>query len=42
MCATERITLNSDETETVSIDFDPGMKADRLSDKIAGKLTVVH
>jgi hydrocephalus-inducing protein len=42
MCATERITLASTESETVSIDFDPGMKADRLSDKIAGKLTVVH
>ena len=42
MCATERLTLASTEAETVSIDFDPGMKSDRLSDKIAGKLTVVH
>jgi hypothetical protein len=26
----------------ISIDFDPGMKQDRLSDNITGKLTIAH
>lgn len=41
-CATERLTLANGEPETVSIDFDPGMKQDRLSDNISGKLTIAH
>jgi len=34
--------LNSKETETISIDFDPGMKQDRLSDKIEKRLMISH
>jgi hydrocephalus-inducing protein len=41
-CAAERLTLTNGERETVSIDFDPGMKQDRLSDNITGKLTIAH
>jgi len=41
-CATERLTLTNEEPETISIDFDPGMKQDRLSDNISGKLTISH
>ena len=41
-CATERLTLGNGEPETVSIDFDPGMKQDRVSDNISGKLTIAH
>lgn len=41
-CATERLTLTNGEPETVSIDFDPGMKQDRLSDTITGKLSIIH
>jgi hydrocephalus-inducing protein len=41
-CATERLTLTNGEPETISIDFDPGMKQDRLSDNISGKLTIAH
>lgn len=37
----ERKSLNR-ERETISIDFDPGMKQDRLSDNISGKLTISH
>lgn len=41
-CATERLTLTNTEPEMISIDFDPGMKQDRLSDNITGKLTIAH
>ena len=47
-CATERLTLAASDPntetkpETISIDFDPGMKQDRLSDNITGKLTIAH
>jgi hydrocephalus-inducing protein len=41
-CATEKLTLSNGEPETISIDFDPGMKQDRLSDNITGKLTIAH
>ncbi len=41
-CATERLTLTNGDPEIVSIDFDPGMKQDRLSDNITGKLTISH
>lgn len=37
----ERVSLKR-EPETISIDFDPGMKQDRLSDNISGKLTISH
>lgn len=41
-CPTERLTLADGQPETISIDFDPGMKQDRLSDNISGKLTISH
>ena len=41
-CATETLTLTNGEPEKVSIDFDPGMKQDRLSDNISGKLMISH
>lgn len=41
-CPTEKLTLTNGEPETISIDFDPGMKQDRLSDNITGKLTINH
>lgn len=41
-CPIEKLTLEKDKTETIKIDFDPGMKQDRLSDHINGKLTISH
>jgi len=41
-CATDKLTLTGEDPETISIDFDPGMKQDRLSDNITGKLTISH
>lgn len=41
-CATEKLTLAPQKTETIKIDFDPGMKQDRLSDNISGKLNITH
>ena len=41
-CAAERLTLTPSKIETVKIDFDPGMKQDRLSDNISGKLNITH
>jgi len=41
-CPTEKLTLENNEPQTISIDFDPGMKQDRMSDKISGKLTIAH
>ena len=41
-CATEKLTLAPAKTDTIKIDFDPGMKQDRLSDNISGKLNISH
>ena len=41
-CATEKLTLAPSKAETIKIDFDPGMKQDRLSDNISGKLNISH
>lgn len=41
-CATEKLTLAPSKVETVNIDFDPGMKQDRRSDNISGKLNITH
>jgi hydrocephalus-inducing protein len=41
-CATEKLSLAPKLTETIKIDFDPGMKQDRLSDNISGKLNITH
>jgi hydrocephalus-inducing protein len=41
-CATEKLTLAPSKTETIKIDFDPGMKQDRRSDNISGKLNITH
>lgn len=41
-CATEKLTLAPQRTEQVLIKFDPGMKQDRLSDNISGKLNISH
>jgi hydrocephalus-inducing protein len=41
-CAADKLTLTGKDPETISIDFDPGMKQDRLSDNITGKLTISH
>jgi hypothetical protein len=42
-CPTEKLTLeHKEDFKTISIDFDPGMKQDRMSDKISGKLTIAH
>lgn len=41
-CPVEKLTLEKDGSDTIKIDFDPGMKQDRLSDHINGKLTISH
>ena len=41
-CATEKLTLAPGKMEQVMIKFDPGMKQDRLSDNISGKLNISH
>lgn len=41
-CPTEKLTLAPQKNESVLIKFDPGMKQDRLSDNISGKLTISH
>ena len=41
-CPIEKLTLEKDEQNTIKIDFDPGMKQDRLSDLINGKLIISH
>lgn len=41
-CAAEKLTLAPQKSETIKIDFDPGMKQDRLSDNISGKLNISH
>jgi len=41
-CTIEKLTLEKDKSDTIKIDFDPGMKQDRLSDTINGKLIISH
>jgi len=41
-CATEKLTLAPNRADQVLIKFDPGMKQDRLSDNISGKLNISH
>jgi hydrocephalus-inducing protein len=41
-CPSEKLTLEKDAKEVIRVDFDPGMKQDRLSDHINGKLTISH
>jgi hypothetical protein len=41
-CATEKLQLASGASDSVLIKFDPGMKQDRLSDNITGKLAISH
>lgn len=41
-CATEKLQLQPGSNESVLIKFDPGMKQDRLSDNIGGKLAISH
>lgn len=41
-CPIEKLTLEKDASDVIKIDFDPGMKQDRLSDHINGKLTISH
>jgi hydrocephalus-inducing protein len=41
-CPSEKLTLEKDAKEVIRVDFDPGMKQDRLSDHISGKLTISH
>ena len=41
-CPVEKLTLEKDATDTVKIEFDPGMKQDRVSDHINGKMTISH
>lgn len=41
-CPIEKLTLEKDKSDVIKIDFDPGMKQDRLSDHINGKLTISH
>lgn len=41
-CAVEKLTLEKDASDMVKIDFDPGMKQDRVSDHINGKLMISH
>ena len=36
------MTLEKDAEDSVEIQFDPGMKQDRVSDHINGKLTISH
>ena len=41
-CATEKLTLAPAKSESIKIEFDPGMKQDKLSDNISGKLNISH
>lgn len=41
-CPVEKVVLEKDGSDMVKIDFDPGMKQDRVSDHINGKLTISH
>jgi hydrocephalus-inducing protein len=41
-CATEKLALQPGQSDSILIKFDPGMKQDRLSDNISGKLAISH
>jgi hydrocephalus-inducing protein len=41
-CATEKLALQPGQSDSILIKFDPGMKQDRLSDNITGKLAISH
>ena len=41
-CAAEKLVLEKGHSEKIKIDFDPGMKQDRLSDTMNGKLAITH
>ena len=41
-CLVEKLTLEKDAEDKVKIEFDPGMKQDRVSDHINGKLSISH
>jgi hypothetical protein len=41
-CAVEKLTLEKDATDTVKIEFDPGMQQNRQSDLINGKMLISH
>ena len=41
-CPIEKLTLEKDEEGSINIEFDPGMKQDRVSDHINGKLVISH
>ena len=41
-CNTEVLTLPPKKEETIEIDFDPGMKQDRLSGESISKLQITH
>lgn len=41
-CPVEKLTLVKDASDTVKIEFDPGMKQDRVSDHINGKMVISH
>lgn len=41
-CPIEKLTLERDEETSINIEFDPGMKQDRVSDHINGKLVISH
>lgn len=41
-CATEKLSLTPGSSEQIMIKFDPGMKQDKLSDNIGGKLAISH
>lgn len=41
-CPIEKIVLEKDATDTIKIEFDPGMKQDRVSDHINGKMMISH
>lgn len=41
-CPIEKLTLEKEQSDVVKIDFDPGMKQDRVSDHINAKLMISH
>ena len=41
-CNVETLTLPPNQKETINIDFDPGMKQDRMSGTSERRLTIIH
>ena len=41
-CKVEKLTLEKDEEGAIEIEFDPGLKQDKVSDHINGKLSISH